>query len=159
MENELYKEYKVYGPYIRKDNRMHVVLVHYVNKSRLTISYPKFLVERHLNRKLKPDETVDHIDRDITNNDLSNLQILNKSEHSSLDAVRLAPQEFTCPVCNMLFVLEGKKLGNAVSNRNKGSAGPFCGRSCAGKYGHSVQTGSNKFSKTEIITEYYQIDK
>ena len=37
---------KVYGPYKRKDNRKHVVIVH-DNGSRQTQSYPRYLMEQH----------------------------------------------------------------------------------------------------------------
>jgi hypothetical protein len=54
---------KVHGPYTRQqDGRQHVVVV-FVDLSKKTISYPKYLMEQKLGRELDPDlETIDHID-------------------------------------------------------------------------------------------------
>lgn len=83
---------KVYGPYLRKDG------------TRQTISYPKYLVEEALNRKLTENETVDHIDGNFNNNDLSNLRIINRNEHCFEDHVfRNKETEFTCVYCGKKF--------------------------------------------------------
>ena len=59
--------FTVYGPYKRKDDRQIVVVVHR-NGKRRTVSYPKWLLECHLGRKLHKDrETVDHWDSDFNN--------------------------------------------------------------------------------------------
>ena len=71
---------KIYGPYTRKDGRKHIVLRK--DGKLQTISYPRFLLEEKLGRKLLPEETVDHIDEDISNDDPSNLQILSRAENS-----------------------------------------------------------------------------
>ena len=42
------------------------------------------IMEEHLGRRLRPDEVVHHKDGDKTNNDISNLEVLTWSEHSSL---------------------------------------------------------------------------
>lgn len=41
---------KIYGPYLRKDGRQHLVIVE--DNKKYTISYPKWLMENHLKRKL-----------------------------------------------------------------------------------------------------------
>lgn len=43
-------------------------------------------IEKHIGRKLYDDECVHHVDRDKTNNDLSNLRLMKKTEHSKLHA-------------------------------------------------------------------------
>lgn len=40
------------------------------------------LMELHIGRRLQPHESVHHIDHDRTNNDLSNLELTTRSEHS-----------------------------------------------------------------------------
>lgn len=153
----VYVNCKIYGPYKRKDNREHVVIV-WPNGKKQTVSYPKYLTEVRLNRYLTSNETVDHIDGNFTNNIPSNIQVLNRVEHAYLDAKRCKDQEFECPYCNTQFTLSGRKLHNAVQNRKrKNAAGPFCTRSCAGKYGKSVQLGSTKLPVNEITTEYTTI--
>ena len=128
-----YSGLKVFGPYVRKDGRKHVVLQDTVTKKLKTVSYPKYLVELREGRYLTDDETVDHRDDDFTNDDLDNLQILSRSANASKSAKRRVPQKFSCPVCNAEFELEGTSLSRATVNRSKGRSGPYCSKSCAGK--------------------------
>lgn len=86
----VYEDYKCYGPYTRSDGRQHVVLVHHNDEgsidNRITCSYPKYIVERHLGRKLKSSETIDHIDGNFSNNNLykGNNFIRKMNEYTSL---------------------------------------------------------------------------
>lgn len=73
---------KVYGPYLAKDNRKRVVILH-DDGTRTTKSYPRVLLEAVLGRELLPDETVDHIDGDCTNDSLENLRILSRAENAA----------------------------------------------------------------------------
>jgi hypothetical protein len=128
---------KLYGPYLRKDGRKHFLIKDGDNMT--SLSYPKWLMEQHLGRKLEPDETVDHKDNDFRNDDISNLQILTRSENTKKEMQR--PErakkyfEFDCPVCG---TLSKKPLKDVESNRRKGREGPFCSRSCAGTYSHQI---------------------
>jgi len=125
---------KIYGPYLRKDGRSHICIKH-ENGRKQTKSYPRYLLEQHLNRELLPEETVDHIDNDFTNNQIENLQVLSLSENSKKQHKDFPRKTITffCPHCNK----EVTKWDNEVKgNRKKGKAGPFCSRSCAGKATH-----------------------
>lgn len=42
------------------------------------------LMEEHIGRKLHPDEVVHHIDRNRQNNDISNLRLMTRNEHTRL---------------------------------------------------------------------------
>jgi hypothetical protein len=131
---------KIYGPYSRKDRR--IVVIHYDDGTKSTMQYAKFLMEQHLGRKLNPDkETIDHVDGNAFNDDLSNLQILPRSEHSKLDAKRVQIIKFVCVLCNNIGFRKANQLNH---NANLGKAGPFCSKQCAGKYGASVQNGIKK---------------
>lgn len=44
----------------------------------------RYIVERHLGRPLSEDEIVHHKDKNKTNNDISNLQIMTNAEHTKL---------------------------------------------------------------------------
>lgn len=156
---KLYPDYtSVLGPYKRKDNRKHIVL----NNSNLskgskgktkTISYPKALVESNSGKRLLENETVDHDDRNFENNSKANLIVKDRSIHSSEDALRVKVDSVTCPMCNTIFV-------PTVDQRNdKKSAGPFCTKSCSGKYSQNVQGGLKPISKTLIAKQYYRSDK
>jgi hypothetical protein len=117
-------------------------------------------MEQHLGRKLKPNETVDHFDRDFTNDDISNLVVREIEEHSHLDAKFRKSKSFDCPQCNTQFKLKGFQLNDATQNREKGKAGPFCSRSCAGTYGAAVQNGRQaKLEVHSIVPEYFRIVK
>ena len=48
----------------------------------------------------------------------------------------------------------GKKLHDAIQYRKQGKAGPFCSKSCAGKYGKSIQLGAEKLPVEELIPTY-----
>lgn len=54
------------------------------NKGRLEHAV---VMEEYIGRKLTQDECVHHIDHCKTNNDISNLQLMTKSEHSKLHAL------------------------------------------------------------------------
>lgn len=143
MQNKLSEIYgeriKLYGPYKCSDERLRVDICTSIKKT--THQYARVLLEVKLNRRLGDHETVDHIDGNKFNDDPSNLRVMTLSENSSDSAFRLLSKEFTCPQCSNKFTLSGNKLSNAIRNRNSSKAGPFCNRSCAGKYGSDVQHG------------------
>jgi hypothetical protein len=149
-------ERKVYGPYLRKDGRKHVILIQ--GKTRRTVSYPRFLVEEFLGRVLSPEETVDHIDRDFTNNDLDNLRVVPRSKHISEDVLRAKVITKPCVRCSKSVETNAGKINRA---RKLGKAHPFCSKSCSGVYGTNVQNGysEKKASPEKAEYEYYYPDK
>lgn len=151
---------KVHGPYKRRDGRQIVIVVEDddVNGcvTRRTISYPKWLLELQLGRKLDPDlETVDHIDSNFDNNNLDNLRIMPRKEHSTEDTRRVKLVQFTCPWCQKDFE-RSPRLVRDKARKNK--AGPFCSRACAGKYSRKLQLKLiDKFDTQPVIdSEYYK---
>lgn len=135
---KLYPEFdKVYGPYIRKDGRQHVVLK--CSGKSTSVSWPKLIMELELNRRLGEDETVDHMDRDFSNNNIENLQILSRTTHGKIDAIYRKEVTVRCPMCDIEFVPTRGQISN--SQRLRQRAGPFCSRQCAGKYGAMIQHG------------------
>jgi hypothetical protein len=146
----LYPEYdKVTGPYLRKDGRKHVVFnntwLSKGNKNKLrTVSWPKVLVEVRENRRLLNNETVDHDDEDFTNDHIDNLKILTRIENIK-KSFNANPERATewffgiCSICNKEFMKQMRYIrGNNIV---KGKAGPFCSKSCAGKYSRDIQLG------------------
>jgi hypothetical protein len=135
----MFSDYKVFGPYSRPDGRQHVILEHKVSKLKKTMSYPKYLYQLFNNVILKQEDTIDHQDRDYENNSKSNLILRPRAEHCRLDAIHVESVILECKWCGIAF----KRRGNTQdANSKKLKAGPFCGRSCAGKYGKSVQLGA-----------------
>lgn len=120
---------KIYGPYLRKDKRLVIVINH--GDRMQTLSYPKYLMEQHLGRKLLPHETVDHIDNNPLNNDLSNLQILSRADNVKKSHPTAEYVELKCKYCKKIF-----KRRKVVHERNikvRKVDGPFCSKSCVGK--------------------------
>jgi len=136
---------KIYGPYYRKDGRQHVIIID--GTKRRTVSYPKYLMEQRLGRKLDLSETVDHINRDFTNNDPSNLQILERKKHAALDVRRVMPVIVKCIHCGKEMKRSHK---DAYRNALKGKAGPFC-KSCAGRYGANLQNRKCRKLEAQIV--------
>lgn len=151
---------KVRGPYFNKT--MGRKFVEYLDKlSNLkirTVLYSKYLLEQHLGRELSAEETVDHIDRDKTNDVLSNLRIVNASTHSSEDQLRVKQVEILCVSCGEKALKSARHIKH---NSKQGKAGPFCGKSCAGKYGAEVQNERQVVlpAQPTVEAEYYYIDK
>lgn len=157
----LYPDYtSVLGPYERGDGRYHVVL----NNNNLptgtkgktkTISYPKAQMEIHLGRRLFPNETVDHLDRNFRNNVVTNYNVLDRGKHSSLDALRLKIEDAKCVECGNTFTPTHKQIGKKA----EGKAGPFCSRRCTGRYGKGVQETKKRISRDKVEYSYYRLDK
>lgn len=148
---QLYPEYTtIYGPYTRKDGRKHVFLRDKISRKHTTISYPKALVEVREERKLNANETVDHNDQDFTNDNLDNLVIRTRVEHTKLDVRRVKLPMLPCVWCDKLM-----QLTNSQFRTTK--AGPFCSRKCSGKYGIAIQKGKTKLKVPKHKHEYYTL--
>ncbi len=125
---------RIYGPYLRKDGRKHVVIIH-DDGTRQTKSYPRLLMEQYLGRELLEEETVDHINEDFTDDRIENLQLLTREENSAKAMIDKPAKiyEFICPNCGKE---SWKFLRDVKANRSKGKKGPYCSRICAGKHTH-----------------------
>lgn len=147
--------FKVHGPYKRRDGRQIVIVVEN-NGKRRTVSYPKWLMEMQIGRKLDPNlETVDHIDSNFENNDIANLRLVPRDQHSADDTRRVKPVKFTCAWCDKEFE-RSPRLVRDKAKKNK--AGPFCSRGCAGKYSRMLQLKLiDKFDAQKAVdSEYYK---
>jgi hypothetical protein len=124
------------------------------NGRRRTVSYPKWLLEVQLGRKLDPNmETVDHIDSNFNNNSLENLRIMPRDEHSADDTRRVEMAKFKCAWCDNEFERSPRLIRDKAKN-NK--AGPFCSRKCAGKYSRMLQLKLiDKFDSQPAIDSVY----
>ena len=158
---DLYSGYtSVLGPYDRPDGRKHVVLNN-ANASKgtkgklKTISFPKALVEAKIGRQLLPNETIDHDDRDKTNDDLNNLIIRDKSLHAKLDAFRVRTENVNCIWCNKSFPPSKNQRNKQSCSESGFPAGPFCSKSCIGKYTADLNKGGDKLGRVMVEKEYY----
>ena len=115
---------KVFGPYIRKDGRKHVVLQDTNTKKLKTVSYPKYLVELRESRYLETWETVDHKDDDFTNDDLDNLQILSRPDNASKSSYSVSMFS-KCDGCGVEFELTRNQRNKRGLSKKK-----YCSREC-----------------------------
>jgi len=128
---------KIYGPYTKSDGRQ-IVIVKDKDGTR-TVSFPKYIMEKHLKRKLDPNtETVDHIDFNFKNNDINNLRIVPRDLHSADDTRRVKLIKLKCSHCGKKFERSPRIIRDKAK---KNTGGTFCSRSCAGKYSRSRQLG------------------
>ncbi len=81
---------------ISKDGRKRVDLFNN-DKDRTTISYARYIMSVSLGYVLSKDYEVDHIDRDKTNDDISNLQVLTVSEHKQKNSKEMTTGR-TCTI-------------------------------------------------------------
>lgn len=129
---------KIYGPYIRKDNRKHIIL-RFNDSSTKTISYPKFLIEIKKGRRFLSDITIHHDNENVQDDSDKNLKPIIRKEHCKHHAIKQTPRWFICAYCKEWFKLEGKKLSELKANRKRNGrenmSGPYCSRSCAGHAG------------------------
>lgn len=128
----MYEGYKVYGPYGAR--RKIVVLVS--PEHRTTMSNARYLMSLHLGRPLTPDEEIDHIDNDCTNDAIENLQVLTPRANSEKENATRSRSlvSLTCPECSVEFTRDRRY----TNLRSKGSASPSCcSRSCSTKYQHN----------------------
>lgn len=158
---ELYPGYsRVSKPYVGRDNRKRCSLSGSGLKSK-TSQYARLLLEVKIGRRLKGDETVDHIDEDKTNDNLDNLQVLSRSENiRKSQSFRPEEKYFGfCPVCSNGF---SKAMRNVRSNKKQGREGPFCSRNCAGVRNQQIQMknnfnlGSSGISSLNLWVDIYE---
>lgn len=105
----------------------------YKNGSRKTLMEHREVTERAIGRKLKSDEFVHHKDGNKANNDLGNLEIQGRAEHSRFHARDryVAPIKLKCLECEKNFTRIARY---ERYNRKRGKHGPFCGKSCSAKW-------------------------
>jgi hypothetical protein len=145
----MFDNYYVYGPY-DNNHRLRLVLVEKITGKTTSISYAKYLMEIHLGRKLKPNETIDHIDGNYRNNKITNLRVLVRSIHCKLDVYRIQPITIKCRLCGKTFT--------RIKRGNRRGTGYFCSRVCSGKYGKLIQLGEiNPIKVKKVIPVRYKI--
>lgn len=157
METMVYKNCKFYGPYSsKKDSRLRCIIVH-PDEHKQTISYPKYLMEIHLDRYLEENETVDHIDGNFLNNCIDNLQVLDRKKHCYNDAYRNRDVKVNCTYCGKEFTIKGNTL-HYRNRKDRYQSGYFCSKKCSGLYGRMFQLRKIKPSIIDKIeASKYQV--
>lgn len=134
----VYENFKCFGPYKRSDCREHVVLIHHDNEGRIdkriTCSYPKYIVKTTIGRYLLPNETVNHIDGDFTNNTLSNLRIVDRAEHCRSHVQHRKIVTKTCVICGKIFKTDNNKRITCGSKSCRGRCAHVLGHNEGNEY-------------------------
>lgn len=100
-----YDNYKTGGIYVNPKGRK-LISLYSSHIDKLMREYARYLVEVKEQRLLGPDEEVDHVDNDCTNDDVDNLQILSNSDHRyKTDAFKgTLNVVMFCPICKQKFI-------------------------------------------------------
>lgn len=117
----------------------HVFYTEYSNDgSHRSVFEHRLRIEAHLGRTLSPHEIVHHINGDPADNRLENLEVMSRAAHTRLHNSKkpLAMVRLVCVLCGHSFDREARR---DKFNRKRGSAGPFCSKTCAGRWGRQQQ--------------------
>ncbi len=126
---------KVYGPYTRKQDNRKIVVLRLLDGKLTTKSYARFLYEQEYGIIGDINLTVDHIDENVTNDVLSNFDLLTRANNIRKSA-KTEMFNGICPTCDQSFE---KRMSQVRGNLKRGSEGPFCSRSCAGRFTRAFQ--------------------
>lgn len=135
----IYNNCTVYGPYTRKEDKYSHVVIVWPDLTKTTVSYARYLLEVKLQRYLTENEDAHHKDENPENNSEDNLEVRERSGHRA-DHTRKYYDGFEvqCVWCDKKFTLTALQQRTRKENLHK-KAGPFCSRSCSGKYGKQFQ--------------------
>lgn len=110
--------------------------VKYADGSKKTILQHREVVENYLGRKLNSNEIVHHRDENKRNNKEDNLEVLSQGAHARRHQLGKGDLSLICVACDKEFTRRGC---DERYNRKQGKHGPFCGKSCVGKYYRKLQ--------------------
>ena len=130
------KQYLYENP---KDHRFRMVYMD-DNGHHTSVSYPRILMEEKLGRPLEPNEDVHHIDGDVTNNQLDNLEVVLHGIHQKQHSTKYFDKIFNCDVCGKPFICTGKKQQMYYTDICRGKRRAFtCSKHCSYLFGVQEQ--------------------
>ena len=120
---------------INSDGRRTLTLYN-SDDNRSSTQYARYLMAVYLKRYLRPEEHIDHIDNDKTNDNLNNLQILSLHENN-IKTHKKPDICLVCPVCKKPFTRSCTQLRGKKHLINTGIL--CCSRSCGAKQGYTTR--------------------
>lgn len=131
---------KRHGPYSTKFGHLFYVDRDEITGERKSVLVHRELMEKHVGRSLRSNEIVHHKDENPSNNELSNLEVLTYSAHATAHHWH-RHLNLVCSFCGKAFT----RRGNVErANRKQTKVGPFCGKSCSGKWSRAQQILAGK---------------
>lgn len=129
MKSIKYSRDKWGKPYFCKTINRWMAAKYHEGKKTKTVYYSRCIMELYLNRDLETWEHVHHINKDTTDDRISNLCLTTETEH--IEKYHSQGKTFVvCPECK-------KTIEVLVRDVNKSKrynmSGPFCSRICSGK--------------------------
>ena len=141
IDNDMYTVYE------NKDGRTRI----YDKKTHKVSSYPRYLMGVELGRPLMNNEDVHHIDGNPLNNDISNLIVIDHSEHERLHSTKYHDMEYRCSYCNQTFIWTATSQRKFYSNKRRKTnmTGPFCSKRCTALGSANEHRDRNVLSECE----------
>lgn len=122
---------KRFGPYRSKFGHLFYTFKA-ANGRRKSVWVHREIMESHLGRALLDYEVVHHKNGIPDDNRIENLEVLSRHAHVKHHNRPPEMAEVICPVCGKRVFKLARQIRH--NQQRLGKAGPFCGRSCAGKY-------------------------
>lgn len=145
MDDYDINDYELKNTFICKDGRVRAYIRE--NGKKKVVSYPRIIMERFLGRRLFPDEQVHHKNENPLDNRIENLEVLHFTEHQRLHAQKYFDKTVKCLYCGKEFLWTALQQRYFHGNKNRKGhnvVGPFCSKSCIGKYGREIQMGIDR---------------
>lgn len=121
--------------------------VTYFDGKNKSIPYHKYLWES-INSQAPKGYVIHHKDKNKLNNSLDNLELMTNSDHAKLHGTKPHEEVFIKLIC-LYCKIEFERRGSEERHNRKNKAGPFCGRSCAGKWSTSIQYKNKTTEKVD----------
>ena len=123
---------KKYGPYKTKDGYVFYCYTDTVTGRNRSLYEHREVIAEAIGRYPTIHEVVHHKNGIRDDNRLENLEILQRSDHAALHHEPPEMVEIVCVFCRSKAMLFARFVRHNQGRQKK--AGPFCGRSCAGKW-------------------------
>lgn len=120
-----------YGPYPTASGHLFWVDKH-EDGSRRSVWVHREMMEHHLGRQLTDDEVVHHKNEQPSDNRIENFEIKTRADHTRDHQPPAELLEIICPQCGSTAFVEAARIRHNQGKQLK--AGPFCSKSCAGKW-------------------------